>query len=753
MTNPCSATSKCILWAALGLFVIACIISACSQVTNLSLLSPVSTLASPFTLPSPPPSPLYPYGPPIKWSYFQLWFEGQHEESVREFIRLLSSDALPDLSSSNGSAWLVWVAQDEHLSVELMSQLQVLGADTRPEVRREVADSVEVMGYYAPGSLRDASVTLLTQMMCRESDSGLRLNLLNHISSFSDVTAEQTRSVVSCTTPNLTDINYAEALGRFDHLDDATSRVVCQTWLATSDLYRLGNEKLYRRCMTEQQAVAALLRLLDRNANVSPDSIDRIVKVMAADGRFTYALIETILARWPGEQSWYDRTVIATLAQLGNRASTPTADRMARALLAFSPSVNQDALNVLDNLQLSPAVQQEVLDFLRRAAESGKADESSRASGWYATFSDKMDEATRSQAFDTSLNMWRNPDALDPFYPSALSAVNRLAPLVGNVAVQRSISASLEIIYNSNLYPLPRMRVIDNLPNLIPHADVTTTVQVADTLLNLFTTGGDDSVRGSLAQALATMAASLEPDRQMRIAQAIAAAFREGPRWHSADTADCTLHINSLSGLRTLAASHTTSQSVRQFAVAALVEALAESPSPQNCLTHFIAARGLGEASRLLDESTAITAVQRLIAMAGNELSDATYVAEAAAARIEAALVLDRGQSLDTLLARFHGMASEPEINRDGVALFLIAVCDPVRRSTIEQALHNIQLSAPSSAIAAGQVLAMIDSLEPSAEKEGRPRILDPIRPISPMFSVAGDAWGDDQLLPPFCSH
>jgi len=508
MTNLRSAISSRIVWAALSLFIITCVIVEGIRVTSPSSQPPSSTFISPLTSPSPLPTP-NPFGPPIKWSYFQLWFKGQHDDSVREFIRLLGSGMLPDLSESNGSVWFVWVSQDDRLSAELMSQLQAWASDTRPDVRRQVAESVVVLGYYAHRPQHDATVTLLTQMMCRESDSRLRLVLLNLLSYFPDVTAEQTQSVVSCVAPNLTEVNYAEVLGRFDHLDDATLRIVCQTWLATIDLYRLGNEKLYRRCMTEPQAVSAFLNLLNRDTIVPPDVVDRIVKVMAADDRFTEALIDAILTR----RSWYNPAVIAILKQLGTRASTPTADRVARALMTYPLSANQDVLNALESLPLSPAAQQEVMDFLRRAAEGVTIDESSRAIGWYANFADKMDAATRAQAFDRSLGMWGDPDVLDPFYPSALSAVNRLAPMLGDVAVQRSISASLEIIFNSNLYPLPRMIVIDNLPNIMPHADVTTTAQVVDTLLNLLTTGGDDSVRGSVAQALATMAASVESDR------------------------------------------------------------------------------------------------------------------------------------------------------------------------------------------------------------------------------------------------
>ncbi len=740
---------KRVVWAALGLFIIACAIVEGVRVTSPASQPPSSTFISPPMLPSSLPTP-NPFGPPIKWSYFQLWFKGQQDDSVREFLRLLGSGALPDLSSSNGSAWFMWVDQDERLSVELMSQLQAWASDMRPNVRRQVAESTMVLGYYAHQPQRNVAVTLLTQMMCRESDSGLRLNLLNYISYVPDLTAEQTQSVVLCAASNLTDVNYAEALGSFDHLDDATSRAVCQTWLAAIDLYQLGNERLYRRCMTESQAVSAFLNLLRRDTIVPPDIVDRIVKVIAADDRFTEALSDAILTR----QSSYNPVAIAILKQLGAHASTPTADRIAHALMTGQLSTNQDVLSVLTSLPLSSAAQQEVMNFLRHATEGATTGDASRAIGWYAHLADKMDTATREQVFDRSLSMWSNPDVLDPFYPSAMSAVNRLAPMLGDVAVRRSISASLEIILNSSLYPLPRMRVIGNLPNLISHADVTTTVQVVDTLLKLQTVGSDDSVRGSLAQALATMAALVEPDRQMRIAQAIAAAFREGPRWYSADTADCTLHINSLSGLQSLVASPAVSSPVRQFVVSVLFEALVESPSPGNCLTHFTAARGLGEASRLLDEATAITASNRLTTMASSELTDATYVAEAASARIEAALVLDRGQSLDVLVARFRRATTEQDLNRYGVALFLIAACDSVRRSSIYQSLRDIQLSDSSISMVAGQVSAMIDSLGQASDTGWWVRPFDSARSISPMFSVAGEAWGDsDQLLPSFCSR
>lgn len=748
MNNPARVCSKRVLQIVLGLFAVACMSSACGNVADPQLQSPVPTPTTRLASPTPP-SPLYPYGPPIKWSYFQLWFEGQHEESVREFVRLLSSGTLSELSSSHGSIWLVWVGQDEQLRTELLSQLQALAADGRLGVRREVADSLVAFGYYAPQPQHDAAVTLLAQMLCRESDTQLRFTLLNSLSYFADLTAEQVQPIVSCVTPNLGEVNYAEALGRFDHLDGDTLRVVCQTWLSNLNLYRLSHENLYRRCMTEAQVVSVFSSLLGRDTIALSNVTDPLGKTLVADGRFTEALIDVILR----QRSWQNPARFEILKQLGPHASTPTADRIARALLKQPLNPTFDRLQALVDLPLSPEARQEVMDFLRRASEGLASSESSYAIGWFANFADKMDAVTRQQAFATSLDMWRNPDVLDPFHPSALSAVNRLAPLVGDVAVQQSISTSLEIILNSELYPMPRMNVIGNLPNLMLHADMTTTERVVDTLTNLMAADGSDSVRGSAAQTLATIAALVEPDRQMQIAQKIAAAFREGPQWHSADSADCTLHSNTLLGLRTLVASPVTSPSVRQSVVSILFEALAESPSPGNCFTHFNAARALGEVSRVLDESTANTASNRLIAMASSELTDATFVAEAAAARIEAALVLDRGQSLDTLLSRLQRVASEPEINRDGVALFLIMACDPVRRSAIEQALRNIQLSVPSGAVAAGQVLAMIDSLGQISDTGPMVYPFDSARSISAMFFVAGQAWGDGQLLPPFCSH
>ncbi len=747
MTNPSSVRSKRILWAVLGLIAVACVNGACGSGANSPFQSPVPTptvhLASPT-----PPSPLYPYGPPIKWSYFQLWLEGQHEESVREFIRLLSSGTLSELSSSNGSIWLVWVGQDEQLSAELMSQLQMWATDPRPTVRRQVADSMAVFGYYAYRPRQNAAVTLLTQMMCRESDSQIRFTLLNSLSYFSDLTVEQLQPIVSCVTPNLGEVNYAEALGRLDHLDDDTLRAACQTWLSNLNLYRLSHEKLYSRCMTEAQVISAFSSLLSRDTIAPSNITDPLVKTLAADGRFTEALIDVILR----QRSWQNPASFEILKQLGARASTPTADRIAHALLTYPLNPTFDKLQALVGLPLSPEVQQEVMDFLHRASEGPVTSESSYAIGWFANFADKMDVVTRQQAFATSLDMWRNPDVLDPFHPSALSAVNRLAPLVGDVAVQQSVSTSLEIILNSELYPMPRMIVIGNLPNIMPYADMTTTERVVDALMNLLAADNSDSVRGSAAQTLAATAKWVKADQQMRIAQAIAVALHEGSQWHSADSADCTLHINALSSLRMLVASPATSPSVRQFVVSVLFEALAGSPSPGNCLTHFIAARGLGEASRLLDESTAITASNRLIAMAGSELTDATFVAEAAAARIEASLVLDHGQPLAQLFAHLQRATSEQEINRDGVALFLIAVCDPIRRSTIEQALRDLQLSRPTSALAAGQVLAMIDSRDRVSWVGPMVQPFDAARSISPMFFVAGQTWGNDQLLPPFCS-
>ena len=711
-----------------------------SMVEISPLDSPIHTSPQPIYSPLPTPNAL---SRPETWSYYQLWFLGQQTNSVDEFVYVLTSGNLP---YGRNETWLKWVAYTPQAGQRLLTQLQDLTSYDDSDVRKRVGEILGIIGRHNT-TTGDESARLLTTMICNESDEKLQRQWLRYLSYLPDTRADTTEGIVACIDTMAVDHELISVLGNVEHLPPEIRDEICNVWQTQDTSSKLLNSTLVDMCLTEDVAVEAIQTLLtDYRAGLDMRPFESALERLASDGRFNDTIIKAALD-WADANDSFAHTLFI-LKRFGPGASSTVSDEVAHILM-LRPSNN--VLDVLGKLSLSSTTQVEVMTFLENLVNDPGQDIYllSRAAGWYGYLAMELDADAQQHALDMCLTLWDYPEVLNPFHPSALTAVNRLAPQLGPVALQRSIEASLNIAHNDQFYPLPRMRILDNLPKLLADANVTLTTHVVDDLLSL-SRSGDSSVRASATGALAALAVSVDGERQIHIAHTLTDAFNEGPIWYSDGGANCTLHISSLTGLTHLAGLDTLDPSARHLTIQTLTHALTESPSPENCLTYLTAGRGLAASSRWIETAMAPQVTATLLTVVNDPTIKAAFMPEVALARIEAAQVLYYGQSLESLWGRFQAATTDSEQYTYGGALFLIALCEAEYRPVILEELEEMRHTANrSKALVGGQVMTMIEILSYSATS--RPLKAEAQNVVSFAFQVADIASGDELFLESFC--